>query len=391
MLANSPHLGHLTLTIDHLDEKHHVTAEVEEGIRLALQHRDRVRRIRLRMSVPNLQKLVVAIHGEFPLLEYLYITPIPKNNTSITLPETFRAPHLRHLILENFALPLPLGFPFLTTAVDLVTLSLNNIPLSSYFHPSDLIHRLSLMPQLETLGIYFSRPIFTLDAEKLPLRSPITTHATLPNLRWFGFVGASTYLEMVLPRITTPSLEKLQIGFFYQLTTPVTHLSQFMSSTESLRSSSINLAFFRTHFTLRGYPHEGANMFAYTLWLQIQIFQLVNQVASVARILNTLRTALSTVEYLTLEHDAELHEEAHRSQWHELLRSLGNLKTLRVFGSLVGELSRCLRSDDTERPMELLPELKVLEYTATADADDAFASFIDARKNAGHPVALVRR
>ena len=39
--------------------------------------------------------------------------------------------------------------------------------------------------------------------------------------------------------------------------------------------------------------------------------------------------------------------------------------------------------------MDLLPELKVLEYTATDGVSDAFASFIDVRKNAGHPVALV--
>jgi len=376
--------------IDHL-QLHDVTAEVEEGILLALQHHNRVRRIRLRMSVSNLQKLVVAMHGKFPLLEYLYIAPMPKNNTSITLPEIFRAPHLRHLILENFALPLPVGFPFLTTAVDLVTLSLNNIPLSSYFHPNDLIHRLSLLPHLQTLAVYLARPITTLDVERLPLRMPIMTHATLPNLRWFGFIGASTYLEMILPRITTPLLEKLQLGFFHQLTSPIPYLSQFVSSTESLRFRSINLVFYRKYIALRVYPREGTDMFAYTLWLQIRGYQLDSQVASVAQILHTLRTALSTVEYLTLKHGEGLHEEAHRTQWRELLRSLGNVKTLRVSGSLLGELSRCLRSDDTEPPMELLPELNVLEYTATDDASDAFASFIDARKNAGHPVALVRR
>ena len=112
MPANSPHMSHLPLTIDHLDEIHHVTTEVEDGILLVPQQRDRVRRIRLRMSVLNLQKLVVAIHGEFPLLESLYITPMPKNDTSITLPETFRATHLRHLIMENLSLPLPVGLPF---------------------------------------------------------------------------------------------------------------------------------------------------------------------------------------------------------------------------------------------------------------------------------------
>jgi hypothetical protein len=75
--------------------------------------------------------------------------------------------------MENFSLPLPVEFLFLTTAVDLVTHSLNNIPLSSYFHPNDLIHRLSLMPQLEMLSIYFSCPLFTYDIERLSLRMPI--------------------------------------------------------------------------------------------------------------------------------------------------------------------------------------------------------------------------
>ena len=388
MLSNSPHLSQLPLIIDHLNEAGDITAGSKEGILLALQHRDRVRRVRLRMSVPNLQKLVVAMGDDFPLLEHLYIMPTVRNNTtSITLPGTFHAPRLRHRILENFALPI--GSPVLTRAVGLVTLSLNNIPLSSYFHPNDLIHSVSFMPQLETLGVQFSYSTPTLDIGRLPLHMPITTHVALPNLRWFGFMGASAYLEAILPRITTPLLEKLQITFFHQLTSPVLHLLQFMSSTGSLRFSSINLTFYKECFMLWVYPREGANMFAYALCLKVHTCQLDRQVASAMQIFNTLRIPLSTVEYLTLEYDAGSHEEAHPTQWRELLRSLGNLKTLRVLDGLVGELSRCLRPDDMESPMELLPELKVLEYTATNDASNAFASFIDARKNTGHPVALV--
>jgi len=388
ILENLPHLSHLPLTIDHLDEKRDVTAESREGILLALKHRGRVHRIRLRMSIPNLKKLVVAMDGEFPLLEHLYIMPTARNNTGITLPGTFQAPRLRHLILGNFALPI--GSPVLTRAVGLVTLSLNYIPLSSYFHPNDLIRGISFMPQLETLGLQFSCPP-TLGIERSPLHMPITTHVTLPNLRWFGFMGASAYLEAILPRITTPLLEKLQITFFHQLTPPVLHLSPFISSSESLRFRSINLTFYKECFMLWAYPHEGANMFGYALRLEVYTCQLDRQVASAARIFNTLRTPLSTVEYLTLERDAGWYEEAHRTQWHELLRSLDNLKTLRVLDSLVGELSRCLQPDDMEQPMELLPELKVLEYTATNNASDKFASFIDARKNNDHPIALVCR
>jgi hypothetical protein len=196
---------------------------------------------------------------------------------------------------------------------------------------------------------------------------------------------------MILPRITTPLLERLQLAFFHQLTAPDPHLSKFVSSTKSLRFGGIILVFHRKYIVLCVFPGDVAFDIGWTLWWKIRSHRLDRQVASVAQILHTLRMALSTVEYLTLMNGDGLHEEANRSQWSELLRSLGNVKTLRVFGSLVGQLSRCLRSDDTDPPMELLPKLKVLEYSTTDDdASDAFASFIDARKNGGHPVALVR-
>ena len=40
--------------------------------------------------------------------------------------------------------------------------------------------------------------------------------------------------------------------------------------------------------------------------------------------------------------------------------------------------------------MELLPELQELKCYGEGDIGDAFTSFIDARQNAGRPVALVR-
>jgi hypothetical protein len=92
MLAHSPPLP---LLLDHLyRERDHVTAEDEEGVFLALQHRNRVRRIRLRMPLPNLQRLIVAIDGEFPVLEYLYFGPPPNYlaTTTLMFPETFQAP-----------------------------------------------------------------------------------------------------------------------------------------------------------------------------------------------------------------------------------------------------------------------------------------------------------
>ena len=92
----------------------------------------------------------------------------------------------------------------------LVTLALQGIPPSAYFRPNDLLQRLSFMPQLETLVITFSSPI-PRDVARQLLDTSIMTHVTLPNLRWFMFRGLSAYLEALLPQITTPLLQKLEI------------------------------------------------------------------------------------------------------------------------------------------------------------------------------------
>jgi hypothetical protein len=87
---------------------------------------------------------------------------------------------------------------------------------------------------------------------------------------------------------------------------------------------------------------------------------------------------------------SEEHNEVDRARWHKLLRLFSNVKTLRIALGLVEELSRCLELDDGELPSELLPKLQELTYSESGNTGDAFASFIDARRNAGHPVVLTR-
>ena len=202
MLAHSP--SALPLIIDHFDDEHRdLTAEDEKGILLALQHRDRIRRIRIIKPTPILQKLIISLNGEFPILEFLliwhqrYHWPLTEPTAKLNLPDTFRAPHLCQLLLKNFATPIE--SPQLTTMGNLVTLFLTKIPFSGYFHLNVLLQRLSAMPQLETLWIGFN---FSCDVERQLLRTPIKMRVTLPNLRWFGFLGSSAYLEVLLPWLT---------------------------------------------------------------------------------------------------------------------------------------------------------------------------------------------
>jgi hypothetical protein len=379
MLAHSPPLP---LVIDYFAENGDITTE-EEGIIIALEQRDRVRRIRL---FPNPQKLVMAIDGEYPVLEYLIITADDNSTgTALMLPEAFQAPHLRHLTLRGFALPIESRL--LTTAMGLITLSLYMVPYA-YFRPSTLLQWVSLMPQLETLVIDTLFPIPNQDVESQLMHTPITTHVTLPNLRWFAFQGDSAYLEEVVRRIITPRLEVFSIEFYKQLTYSVPRLVQFMNTT---KFDSAKFEFSGKQISVEFYFREEAK--TNTLTIYVYCSHLDWQVSSVAQLFNSLSQMFSAVEYLTLEQKvhsqpSDEHNEVNRTVWRRLLTSFGNVKTLRVDDGLVKELSRCLRQDGEEHASELLPELKELRYSGRGNAD-GFTSFIEARQNAGRPVALM--
>ncbi len=87
MLAHSPPLP---IILDYLDD-HDLTPKDEEGILLALQHHDRVRRICLEIPALNSQNIVIVIDEEFPVLEHLFIAPtdLKSLDTGLILPIHF--------------------------------------------------------------------------------------------------------------------------------------------------------------------------------------------------------------------------------------------------------------------------------------------------------------
>ncbi|KAI0245833.1 hypothetical protein BJV78DRAFT_233416 [Lactifluus subvellereus] len=388
MLAHSPPLP---LTIYFHDNDRETSAEDEEGILLALRHSDRVHHIGLYLPSPRLRKITTTMEGSFPILERLYIQPRTEVDTSLVLPRTFRAPHLRHLILWHTGLLI--GSPLLMTTAGLVTLWLGNIPPSAYLPPSYLLTWLSLMPQLVTLGIDFYSLLPNRDVERQLLDTPIMTHITLPNLRVFTFQGVSAYLEGLLTRISAPVLTRLNVILFNQLTFTVPCLLQFIDTSETLsfKFSTVQLTFDSDFAQLLAFPLGGQGICPFMV--QIMCRHPAWQVSSAAQILDTLQPALSVVEKLTLSHiehnrSSERHNEVDRTQWRQLLRPFSNLKSLYVQNGLVGKLARSLQTDDGEPPLELLPNLEELGYSGGDDARDAFTPIIDERQVAGHPVNL---
>jgi hypothetical protein len=394
MLAYSPPLP---LIIDYLDEHNKIAAEDEAGMMLALQQRDRVRRIRLRMSsVPTLQRFIMALDEEFPILGYLYIVSSPATLiTRLILPKTFHAPHLRHLILRNFAFPI--GSPLHTPIAGLVTLSIMQIHPSAYFHPNVLLQKLSLMPQLEKLQIGFHSPVPNRGVEIQLMDTPMMTHVTFPNLRWFGFRGVSAYLDALLSRMTAPSLEKFFVWFFHQLTYTMPNLLQFSTTKENLRFTMAYVAFSRGSALVKMRSYGDVIR---KVNVHVKCGNSDWQISSVVQILNALSPMFSAVEgvRVALRHplwSEELDDDivVDRTQWRELLRLFSPVNILRLEGDsvnqLVAELSRSLQVNDGESPMELLPDLKNLVYSGHVSGD-LFKAFVDARQKTGHPVTLLR-
>ena len=382
MLAHSPPLP---LIVDHDDEN--LTAEDEQGIMIALQHRDRVRRIYLRMPVLSLQKVTGAMDNQFPMLEYLSITAVTKHDTRLVLPSTFEAPQLRHLILNHFASPI--GSLLLTTAISLV--SLLWIHPWTNLYPNHLLQALSLLPQLQNLAITFSSPVPNREIERHMFRMPNMTYVTLPNLLSFEFGGVGAYLEALLSHMDAPLLETLNVTFFNQLSFSVPHLLQFVTTTENLRASSVKLLFHHKVVTMFMYLSVAA--LSHNLFISVGCNHLDWQVSSMAQIFNALGPLFSAVVDLTLDYRgnallSEWHNEVGRSQWRELLGSFRNVETLCVHDGLVGELSRCLALDG-EPPSEILPELKTLVCPMGSCDDGTFARFVHDREVAGLPIELI--
>ncbi|KAI0253716.1 hypothetical protein BJV78DRAFT_162163 [Lactifluus subvellereus] len=246
------------------------------------------------------------------------------------------------------------------------------------------------MPQLEIVMISFHSPLPNRDVERQLLDTPIIAHITLPNLRMFSFKGVSAYLEGLI-RISTPVLSELHIVLFNQMTFTVPRLLQFVDTSEILRFSTVQLAFYDNTADLVAFPLGGQS--SYPFRVQIMCRHLDWQISSAAQILDSLQPVLSVVEKLTLNHlkhnrSSEWHNEVDRTQWRQLLRPFSNLKILHVQSELVGRLAGSLQTDDEEPPLELLPNLKEVGYSGGDDARDAFTPFIDERQVAGHPVDL---
>ena len=256
------------------------------------------------------------------------------------------------------------------------------------------------MPQLEMLVIDFLLPIFSHDMEQqatlTPTMTPFTP-VTNPNLRLFRLQGDGAYMEEVIRRINTPCLKWLEVELLNDLTFPLPCLLHLIDTAKSLKFDSAEFIFSEDQVQI-GMSLLDADSEGCAIRIHVTCGHFDRQVSSVAQIFNMAGKVFTSVENLTLMSRCrwpfQEHNDVDRTEWHKILRSFSNVKALHVHDGLIGDLSRCLRLEGGEDPSELLPELQELVFPMrgySTGESDAFASFINARQNAGRPVTLVHR
>ena len=156
-MAHSPPLP---LIIEYDEEVYDITVEDEIDIALALEQCDRVHRIRIPMSVPNLQKLLlVAIVEECPIPEYTIVGPLTENDPVLMLAEPSSTspstlPRVVRLCSPNrFSIAYDYRGPY-------HTLSLHKTPFTD-FRPTVLHQWLSSIPSWRRLRLSFRVLVLT--------------------------------------------------------------------------------------------------------------------------------------------------------------------------------------------------------------------------------------
>ncbi|KAH9983805.1 hypothetical protein BJV74DRAFT_988876 [Russula compacta] len=372
------------------------------------------------------------MHVPFPQLTSLSLWS--DTRTVPVLPNTFlggSAPRLKHLSL--IGIPFPDLPTLLSSASDLTSLRLLEVPDAGYIPPHAMTSCLSALTDLRTLSIEFHSPTSHRDKGRRP-RPPLD-RIILSKLTCFNFRGVSEYLEDLVLRIDAPSLNRVNITFFNQLIFHVPNLSQFICRMEILKSAKV--AEMESSFgsgvsitldqpvatrgtvdpphtenassdgidggaplrgTQGGYSYgcwlsaaqegeDATDAFGYVLSLRILCGKLDWQVSSMAQICGH-SCLLVGVEHLYIHADylqRGWQDDMDSVAWLELFHSCNSVKKLSISGELGTHVARALEEAAGLTVEEVLPGLSTLRFECSRKyAPVGF--FVAARQIYGRPV-----
>ncbi len=362
----------------------------KEKLLLALQDRHHICNISIHRWDSGDLELHRSLNNVFPMLETLSLTN-GRGYQNLELPNNFVAPRLRALHLLYFTIPK--GHLSPTNATNLISLRLEGIPRHDGFLPEYLVECIASMPRLENIWISFN---IGAPGPDTVMEFPQTqiTRVVLPRLSRFDYAGVIPYLENLLTRISTPSLQDFRSCTLSKNPFTARHLSTFLGTIQNLDLRTAMLSFSSCQLAITYYPDQPSVSPPNLVFGIIGVYDL-NTAASVVQICSAVASALQVpvVEYLALEwhhHRLQVSDfPVEPTFWHTFLRSFGGVKTLRADEAFAPMLSDVLHPNNEAAITELLPVLSELVVVSLEELhQQPFSSFIRARRLAGHPIDL---
>lgn len=366
--------------------------EDEGNVVAALRYPDRICDIDLTVTRSLLSKSFVLLRASFPALEHLQLRS-HDTMRSLILPTAFlggAAPRLRDIHLDSTAFPM-LPRVLLSTH-ELVSLRLDNIPISGYISPEFFATGLAVTTRLKHLVISFLPPM---SHNPRNTSSPPQNRAILPSLTDFQFRGDVDYMESLVSKIEAPTLERFSVTLFEQSSFNIPHLSQFIGRVKALSSPhqiSIELSDAEMTFT-HDFQLSPASPSPRNIKLHLSYDEIDLQMPILVHISRQLSALLASPELLDVVASADYSRwrdssEVDSVQWLELFRLFTGVKRLGVSSALAFIIASTFEQV-SETLDSILPSLCELHMGGTrASAFSAFERFAAGRERSGYPVSV---
>jgi len=277
--------------------------------------------------------------------------------------------------------------------MDLVSLTLRNIPYSGYISPEVIVTSLAMLANLKFLAIGFESSLSLLNQEHE--HPPPLTLTVLPVLTHFEVQGVSKYVEDLVSRIDAPLLDSICITFLHQFIFDTSRLAQFLRRTTRFQALNEAHVYFDFYSVLvESFPPT--QTVDEKSRLRISREDIDWDISSMTQVLTSLFPSICIVEHLYLygyllsPSKPEWGDHNEDVQWLEIFRPFTAVKSLYVCEEFAQHIAPALQ-ELGERAADVLPAMESLfleELQASDPLHEAFGQFVDIRQLLGHPVAV---
>jgi hypothetical protein len=278
---------------------------------------------------------------------------------------------------------------FLLSAIDLVDITLWDIPYSTYISPETLVTCLAVMANLKYLSIEFDSSLLSHPdrVRQHPLRP---ARIVLPSLVYFKFFWISEYLEDLVARIDAPLLDSVCIIFVYEYVINIPQFGRFLKRTPRFQTlNEAHVDFDRYGILVAPLPPTW--IFDREPGLRITI-QVPNwKLSYMADILASLFPSIYMVEHLYISRPRfsllQWQDEDYM-EWRTIFRLFKAVKNLYISKEFVQQIFLSLQELLRESVLLALENLFLEDLQPSGHDHEAVRQFVAARQLLGHPVVI---